>query len=329
LTDLQSTSGGARVPLWANPWWLLVVLLALGETLALAVRVVRVVPEDDWQAAAAAVRERLEDGDAIEAAPGWANPLVRQHLGDRIPLRMAGRSDLAAYERLWVLSARGARTPDAPSRQPDLRERYGRVTVDRFDFGPSAVTLDLVGALPRAKVDFMERGKTRSCRWTARSAGAVRGGLGYGVAPPAQRFVCDPRRKWLWVGATVLEDLDLAPRHCVWQHAAGKQPVGVTYEDVHLGTELVLYGGLYHRHERDLSGAPVKARVLVDGKEIGVLTHADGDGWARASFDTRQGRPADASARGDVRIEVTSPKPHRRSFCWAGSIRDGKRREAP
>lgn len=325
----RAPSGSSRVPRWASPWWTILVLLALAEAAALGVRVLRVAPPSDWQRASLSVRERLREGDVVAVAPHWANPLLRLELGDRMPSSMVGRSDLAAYDRLWVFSVRGARAPEAPVRAPDLREHYGRVLLERYDFAPTAVTLDLVDALPRAEVDITERSKTRLCRWQARNTKPVRGGLGHGPAAPAQRFVCDPKRSWLWVGATVLEDLDLRARRCVWQHPVGKQPVGVTYRDVHLGTHMVLHGGLYYRHERDGKGAPVYLRVTVDGREVARFRHSDGDGFARYEVDTLAGRPEDAPARGDVRIEVTTDRPHHRSFCWSGSIRDARRREAP
>ena len=78
-------------------------------------RVSRVPPEDDWIAAAALVRAQLESNDAITVAPAWADPLLRLHLGDRMNAKLSGRSDLAAFERLWVLSIRGRRSPEAPA----------------------------------------------------------------------------------------------------------------------------------------------------------------------------------------------------------------------
>ncbi len=126
-----------------------------------------------------------------------------------------------------------------------------------------------------------------------------------------------------------MEDLSLTPRRCIWQHPSGPEPVTLSFPNVHLGTHVTFSGGLFFYHERKGTGAPVTMRVLVDGQEIGRMVHEDGEGFEEVEFDTRAGRPADAPARGTLRVEVTTPKPYHRSFCWAGSIRDAKRREGP
>ena len=98
---------------------------------------------------------------------------------------------------------------------------------------------------------------------------------------------------------------------------------------MHLGQKLVLYGGLYYLHERDEKGAAITLRVLVDGIEVGRMVHRDGDGMLRVEIPTHPKARKSDSARGDLRLEVTSPQPFHRSLCWAGSIRDATRREAP
>jgi hypothetical protein len=110
------------------------------------------------------------------------------------------------------------------------------------------------------------------------------------------------------------------PRYCVWQHPAGTEPIRASFADVPLGERLVLYGGLYYEHKRNLEHGPVSVAVRVDGEEIGRMTHADGDGWKRMEASTqRAGRPR--RERGTVTIEVTAPNPHLRSLCWAATTR--------
>jgi hypothetical protein len=322
-------SGVVPAPRWASPWWLVFLGLALAEVVALAVRVSRVPSEDDWIAAAALVRAQFESSDAITVAPAWADPLLRLHLGDRMTAKVAGRADLASFERLWVLSIRGHTVAEAPPRAPDFRQVFGRVTVERYNFGPTPVVLDLVDALPSARVDRMAPdGASVDCAWKERVGGPARGGLGFGPVAPRQRFVCEGKPA-LWVGSTIIEDLSLAPRRCIWQQPAGRAPLGVTFSDVHLGTHLVLYAGLDYHDEREERGAPVTMRVLLDGKEAGRFVHRDGDGFERYELDTRKVRPAAAGARGELRVEVTADNPQRRSFCWAGTIQDAVRRETP
>jgi hypothetical protein len=61
--------------------------------------------------------------------------------------------------------------------------------------------------------------------------------------------------------------------------------------------------------------------------------HQDGDGTKRYQLDLRafpfepgEGR---VPLSGDLRLEISAPDAIRRSFCWAGSVRDARRREAP
>ena len=323
---MATASGTMFAPRWASPWWLMFLGLALAEVAALVVREQRVPPDADWAEAAELVRSHMDTSDAITVAPAWADPLLRLHLGDRMTLKMSGRSDLAPFERLWVLSIRGHRAPEAPARLPDFREIVGRVTVERYDLGPSPVVFDLVDALPSATVEYLEGGTSRPCPWKERVGGPARGGLGFGPVAPRQRFVCDASKPWMWVGSTVLEDLSLAPRRCVHQHPFGREPVSVTYRDVHLGSKLVLYAGLDYHQERNETGAPVTLRVLVGNREIGRMVHKDGEGFRRIEFATRR---AQDPARGDLRIEVTTSNSTRRLFCWAATVQDATRREAP
>src|ERR1700712_3207310 len=125
---VQTTiSGRAPAPRWASPWWLLFLGLAIAEVVALGVREQRVPTESDWASAAEHVRAELTPKDAITVAPGWADPLLRLYLGDRMTAKISGRSDLSAFDRLWVLSIRGANAPDAPQRTPNFSQAFGRV----------------------------------------------------------------------------------------------------------------------------------------------------------------------------------------------------------
>jgi len=294
-----------------------VLVLPVAELAAHGVNRVRVVTAADWARAAAVVRPDLRDRDAVVSAPGWTDPLLRQALGDEIPLAMAGRSDLARYERLWALSIRGATPPEAPADRPVLDRRVGPVRIRRWDLGPSPVLADLVPRIPEAEV----RLGGAPCRWTPGRRGRG-GGLGAGPFTPGERFVCDPKRPWLWVGATVTEDLDLEPRRCVWQHPEGAAPVTATFGNVPLGDRIVLYAGLYYEHERARTGGPVDVRVDVDGRSVGALRHVDGDGWKRLEARTGAASP---EATGTVAITVTSPAPRFRSLCWAATTRAGHR----
>lgn len=320
-------SGRVPAPRWASPWWLLFLGLAIAEVVALGVREHRVPTESDWAGAAELVRQKLAPKDAITVAPGWADPLLRLYLGDRITTKISGRSDLSAFDRLWVLSIRGAVAPDAPQRPANFTQAFGRVRVERFDFEPSKVLVELADAINTARVEIRTNGVDEVCALHTFPPTVVQGGLGGGVIAPRQRFQCDSeQRPWLWVGPTVIESLDLSPRRCIWTHPQGAEPISITYQDIPLGARVVLYGGLDYHDERDLEKGPVGLRVFISGREVGNFVHRDGDGMARYEIDTRS---AGTDGKGDLRLEVTAPAPFRRSFCWTGSVQSGTRKEAP
>ncbi len=151
------------------------------------------------------------------------------------------------------------------------------------------------------------------------SGRAEGGGLGRGALWPKDRLQCGPQ-PWLFVGETVLEDLDLQPRRCVWQHPVSGEPVRTTLRNVPLGERLVLHAGLYYVHERPLTGGTVEVEVELDGESIGTMVHRDGDGWKRLEVSTETRARGDR-ARGDVTIEVRADQPDMRTLCWAASTR--------
>lgn len=298
--------------------WLIFLALAIVEVVGHVVVQARIVEPDDWERAAERVRAEWQEGDLVVVAPEWADPLLRQHLGDLITLEDAGRSDLAQYRRLWALSIRGHRPAEAPDAAPNHDVQVGPVRVLRWALPEGGVLYDFTEHVRDARVSMVQGGRETPCRWTE-SGRARGGGLGAGPITPAERHACDPRRSWLWVGATMQDDLDLRPRYCIWQHPAGEEPIRATFEDVPLGERLVLYADLYYEHERDREHGPVHVAAFVDGEEIGRMVHADGDGWKRMVASTQQGEAQ--KARGDVTIEVTAPNPHLRSLCWSATTR--------
>jgi hypothetical protein len=292
--------------------WVLVAGLAVFELVAHPLIRAAIPSDESWEAASAFVRARYGHNDRVVAAPAWADPIVRHHLGDLLPMRMLAPSDLAGIERVWELSIRGAITRDDP---PELEERFGDVFVRMWPVSSDEVVYDFVENVQHAHVELATNEGTRACPW--KKARPSRGGLGYGPMTPSERFVCDSRRPWLWVGATVLQDLDLQPRRCVWQHPSGIEPVRVSFSGVPLGDRLVVHGGIDYNAERKQEHGPVTLRVFVEGQLLGELVHRDGDGWASVDFDL-SGLDLD---RADVRFETTAPDPSARLFCWSASTR--------
>lgn len=317
-------SARARRPR-ARRAWLLLLAVAAVELLGHAVTQARVVPWEDWERAAAQVREGWQEGDVVTVAPRWADPLLRAAVGDLLDLELAGRSDLSRATRLWQLSIRGHRSDEAPTRAPDHAVQVGRVRIQRWDLAPEPVLYDLVEHVMDAEVALVQPGgEARACR-AQRGGRATGGGLGSGPTAPGERHVCDPARPWLWVGATVEEDLEMLPRRCVWQHPQGAEPVRATYRDVPLGERVVLYAGLWWEHERTRDGGPVDVAVRVDGREIGRLVHRDGDGWKRMEAAIPE---ALRGGRGTIDVEVSAPNPHVRTLCWAATTRGPESGEA-
>ncbi len=292
--------------------WVLVAGVAAFELVAHPVIRAGVPSEDSWEDATAFVRARFGPTDRIVAAPRWTDPIVRGYLGDLLSPSSASVGDLAGVDRLWEVGIRGATTRSEP---PALDTSFEGVHVRMWLVADDEVLFDFVEEVDRAEVDLLTETGAQHCPRVR--AQVHRGGLGYGPLPPTERFVCDPARPWLWVGATVMADLDLEPRRCIWQHPAGRKPVRATFDDVSFGERLVLYGGLDYNNERTAGNVAVLLRVFIDDRLAGEMRHRDRDGWSRLEIDTAR---LNGTTR-KVRIETTAAKPHARTFCWSASTR--------
>ncbi len=298
--------------------WIALLAVAATELLTHVTVRSRVASQQDWEAAAAFVREHWREGDLALAAPAWADPLLRRHLGDVLRLRDVARSDLAGYRRLWSLSQRGHRPTEAPEGLPELRRQFGRLLVERWRLDAPRLAFDFVAHVEQARVARLASGREQVCRWR-RVPPSGTGGLGRGPYRPERHATCPGGA---WVGATVVEDLSLRLRRCVLQPPLGV-PLAVTFEDVPLeGGQLVAYAGLYHRDERKGEGPPITLRVLLEGREIARMVHRDGDGWKRMVSE-----PLPEGGRGTFRFVVEGKKPRGRSrrFCWAASVQRAAR----
>jgi hypothetical protein len=301
---------------------LLLVLFAvpLGELSAHALIRAHVPAVTDYSAAIGFIRAQLQARDLITSAPGFIDPIVRWQLGDKMPLAMAGRHDNAAYERLWVVAIRGELPSDAPGSAPELRRAFGRVEVLRYALPKEQVLFDFVTSWQSAKASIVRDGAAKPC--PLRSSGTPRGGgLGKGVLMPvSKRFECDARVPFLFISDVVLEDLDNHPRHCIWQHPQGAEPVQLTFPSVPLGAQLVFYAGIYYEHERMREGGPIEATIAIDGQVLGQFKHQDGDGFRALRIDTS----ALGKTSGEVTVAVRADDPRARSFCWAASTRGSR-----
>jgi len=292
--------------------WVLVAGVAVFELVAHPVIRARVPTDDSWEDATTFVRERFEPTDRIVAAPRWVDPIVRSYLGDLLSPMSAAAGDLAGVSRVWEVGIRRATSRSEP---PALEESFGGVRVRMWPVATDEVLFDFVEEIDRAEVDLLTERGAQHCPFVHTKVEG--GGLGHGPLPPPDRFVCDPARPWLWVGATVMADLDLEPRRCVWQHPAGREPVRAAFRDVPFGDKVVVYGGLDYNNERTVGGNPVWLRVFIDDRLAGEMRHQDRDGWSRLEIDTARLK----GTAHQVRIETTAAKPYARTFCWSASTR--------
>lgn len=242
------TESGMQRPGWeryrrlagAGPAVLLA-LVAFWELAMAAIAGGGVPDEEAWRAASAELRARHQPGDLIVFAPGWLDPVGRQHLGDLIPIEMAARMDGARYGRIWELSARREHAPEVEELEPVDTEDFGDLELSLYERAPAEVVTDFVEAFASAEV------------------------AGASARAPAVR----------------LEEVGFAPHRCVRLVPRPDQTVTVTYPAAELGRELVGYVGLADVFTRRDVRAPGRLVVRVDGEEVASVTAGVDDGWVR------------------------------------------------
>ncbi len=149
--------------------------LAVVETTVALVAPSLAPTDADWDAAAAAVRAGFRPGDLIVAAPAWADPILRVHLGDLDPARGGGPN------RRRLLRARLGGEPAGRARARGRRgdrDRRARRTLRRAPFRLLERPAEAVG------YDFVAHGA--DARVTRRD---LRGGLAACV-PSGDRVNC-------------------------------------------------------------------------------------------------------------------------------------------
>ncbi len=133
-------NAGAWKQRWGTMAAAAVLLVAVWEIAVLA-HAKSAAPKDaDWSAAAAAVKAERAPGDLIVFAPRWIDPVGRLWFGDLMTMDDVARMDAARYARVWEVSIRGARAPEATG-EKGFDRSFGAVRVRRFDrAAPPAVT---------------------------------------------------------------------------------------------------------------------------------------------------------------------------------------------
>jgi hypothetical protein len=273
-----------------------ILLLAMTEAGAALIAPLRAPSDADWKSAEATVRGGFRPGDLIVAAPGWADQVMRLHLGDLVPVKMAARLDDARYGRVWEISQRGARAEEARGTVAET-SKHGALTVRRWDRPPAAVTFDFFDQWARARVVRAETGREVPCERLI------------------DRFQC-PDLGFNFVKPQLME-IGTTLRNALYVQPVGGSTVVVEFAGVPLGRELVVGGGLHHVWLRKYGDGTVKLRVLVDGKEVGRTEASNRSGWRVDRFDTAASNGQAAT----VRFEITSDKPYSRHFGFTAEAR--------
>jgi hypothetical protein len=271
-------------------------LLAIVESATALVAPYRAPTDADWRAAAAEIRGGFRAGDLIVAAPAWADSILRVHLGDLIPVEVAGRLDDERFGRVWEVSQRGARADAAARGAVAAERRFGALTVRRIERRPAAISYDFVA------------------RWSdARVSRRAAGGASVDCPLAGDRFQCPDagvRRQ--------IVEVDTRLRVALLAQPVSQATVVIEFPAARLGRSLVVATGLSNVWMRKEAQGPVDLRVVVDGVADGTFTTRNDDGWALHAIDTS----ARAGQVAAVRFEITSPAPRARHFALAAEARE-------
>jgi hypothetical protein len=275
-----------------------ILLLALTEAVGAVMAPLRAPKDADWQASAAVVKSGFRPGDLIVTAPEWADQVLRLHLGDLIPPRMAARLDHETYSRVWEISQRGARAPEAQGAKLVEERRFGALLLRRYERAALPLLYDFYDRWAAANVSRVEPGRPPiACNRLPQQHQCP--GIGYNFVEPR-----------------ILE-MNPTLRRALYAQPVQGATVAVEYPTVPLGRELAVGAGLHNVWLRRNGEGPVSLRVLVGGKEIGKIESTNRSGWTVARFDTTawRGRPA------PVRFEITAPKAFSRHFGFTAEAR--------
>jgi hypothetical protein len=275
-----------------------VAVLALVETAVALIAPLRAPTDADWAAAEREVRAGFRAGDLIVAAPAWADPILRVHLGDLLPAKVAGRMDDARFGRVWEVSQRDARAPEARRGHVALERRAGALTVRRIERDPAQVTYDFAD------------------RWTdARMTRTTLGRPDVSCPRSGDRLQC-PDVGFNYLHHQIVE-VDTRLRDALLCQPVGGATVVIEYPAVPLGRELVVATGLHNVWMRKAARGVVHLRLLVAGTPQAAITTDDDSGWQLTRIDSSayDGKVV------PVRFEITSPAPYARHFAFAAEAR--------
>ncbi|MEO8214287.1 MAG: hypothetical protein ABI560_13895 [Myxococcales bacterium] len=301
------TTVSAAVPEQIRPWspgarggaWGAVglILLAVLETAQALVAPGRAATAADWQAATQQLRADFQPGDLIVAAPAWADPVMRMHVGDLLPVAYAARMDDARFGRVWVLGQHDAHAPEELGRGAVFNHHFGALTLRRFDRPPAQITYDFLERWQDARVIDWDPGRrvASPCPWAGDS------------------FVC-PR-----TGNTVrrtLVEVEQQIRRAILAPPVAGEIIALEFPAVPLGRELVIAAGLHDTWARKSPGT-AHLEVWVAGQPVQSADIGNRSGWHRLRIDTA----ARAGQTVPVRFQISAPQPTLRYLAFAAEAR--------
>jgi hypothetical protein len=273
-----------------------VLVLAVCETVQALLAPSRAPTNDDWNQAAAAIRSAWKPGDLAVAAPAWADPVLRLHLGSLVDLPMALRMDDARYPRVWEVSQKGGVSPEAHG-QETFRKVFGNLTVRRVERSAAQVKFDFVQQWQHARLSRQSASGVIPCPLLA------------------DRFQC-PNIDFNWLKPAVLE-FDFGLRLALYAQPVAGAAVVVEYDDVPMGRTLTVGAGLHHVWLRKAGDGQVVMEVFVGGTKVGRLEVNNRSAWKPVNLDTS----AFDGQRQVVRFAITSDNPASRHFGFAAEAR--------
>lgn len=275
-----------------------VLLLALIETVNAFVAPSRAPREEDWKAAAGAVRAGFRQGDLIVTAPDFADPILRLHLGDLLPQPVLGRMDAMRFGRIWEISQRGARADEVQGQRPVWKERHGALTVSRFERPAAQVTYDFFTQWREGRLTVVTTdGREIPCPLAADRHQCVEGPV--------------------FLRPQLLE-IDTRPRATLSTLPVDGNTTVFDYSEVLMGRELAVGAGLHNVWLRKAGEGVVRVRVLVNGKELGMLEAKSLSGFSLQRFDT----VAWAGQTVQVRFAITTNRAASRHLGFVAEARN-------
>jgi hypothetical protein len=285
----------ARLPLVALA---LVALGGAGEALALVVQHLRAATDEDWRAAAAALRAERRRDEPVLFAPHWADPMGRAATAGQIDLELMLLSDVDRYPRVWELSVRGASHPFLAGSAPARSRRFGAVTLALHERKPEEVLYDFTRrVLDDARVERVGDRLTRCGR-------------------EGRWFACDRAERWNRVGLQLAE-VGHRPYRCIYAHPVDGHLMRLTFRAVPMGRALVGYTGIDDFENRKRSQKPVLLEVRAGEEILGTVRHDSAWPWHRFRFDTA----ALAGKSVEVRFDISAEGAYARTFCFAAETR--------